>query len=216
MKFSMKNCWLILIALFAVTPFASAQSLKEVFSSSETPLFYLGVDFTQARLINDATASAMDIRDRHYPAINDLIVNEPKKFDLQGAFHKTKIEHDLGLVAKRNAKINTETILSTNSADYSRLKEDDIVKLVKGFDFDGKKGTAVLFIVEGMSKAQKGASIWVAFIDMGAKKLLFTERMEGKAGMAFGFRNYWANPVNDVLKTIEKKKYKEWQQKFAG
>jgi hypothetical protein len=123
MKFSMKNCWLILISLFSVIQSASAQSLKEVFSSSETPLFYLGVDFTQARLINDATASAMDIRDRHYPAINDLIVNEPKKFDLQGAFHKTKIEHDMSLVAKRNAKINTETILSTNSADYNRLKK---------------------------------------------------------------------------------------------
>ncbi|MEP7107083.1 MAG: hypothetical protein ABI760_03860 [Ferruginibacter sp.] len=192
-----------------------AQSLKDVFNSSETPVFYIGVDFTLARVI-DAPENASDIRDRHYPGINYLVVNEPKKYDLAGAFHKSSIDHDLSLVDKRNAKINTEEIKTNNSADYSRLKEDDINKLVKGFDFSGKKGVGVLFIVEGMSKAKKGAAIWVTFIDMGAKKVLMTERMEGKTGMAFGFRNFWANPIRDVLDDIEKKKYNEWKSKYGS
>ena len=130
MKFSLKNCWLFVVVFFGINLSAGAQTLKEVLNSSETPLFYLGVDFTQARLIDDATADVVAIRDRHYSAINDLVVNEPKKFDMTGAFHKTTIDHDLGLVAKRNAKINTEEIVSTNSADYNRLKEEDITKLV--------------------------------------------------------------------------------------
>ena len=192
-----------------------AQTLKEVFNSSETPLFYLGVDFTLARLI-DAPEVASDIRDRHYPAINDLIVNESKKYDLAAAFHKSNIDHDLGLVAKRNAKINTEEIKSTNSADYNRLKEEDITKLVKGFDFEGKKGVGLLLVVDGMSKGKKGEGIWVTLIDMTAKKVLMTERMEGKTGMAFGFRNYWATPIRAVIDDIEKKKYKEWKSKYGG
>lgn len=192
-----------------------AQSLKEVFNSPETPVFYLGVDFTLARLI-DAPEVASDIRDRQYPAINDLIVNESKKYDLAGAFHKSNIEHDLGLVAKRNAKINTEEIKSTNSADYNRLKEEDITKLVKGFDFEGKKGVGLLLVIDGMSKGKKGEGIWVTLIDMAAKKVLMTERMEGKTGMAFGFRNYWATPIRDVINDIEKKKYKEWKSKYGG
>ena len=216
MKFSLKNYWLIVIVFFGINQSAGAQTLKEILNSSETPLLYLGIDFTQARLIDDATADVAAIRDRHYPAINDLVVNEPKKFDLAGAFHKTTIEHDLGLVAKRNAKINTEEIVSTNSADYNRLKEEDITKLVKGFDFAGKKGAGLLFIVEGMSKGKKGASIWVTLIDMATKKVLMTERMEGKTGMSIGFRNYWANPMNDLIKSIEKKKFKEWQTKYGG
>lgn len=215
MKHLIRNCWLIMLVL-GITQFAGAQSLKDIFSSSEKPLLYLGVDYTLARVIDDVAVKGADIRDRHYPAINDLIVNEPKKFDLQGAFHKTSMDHDLSLVAKRNAKINTEEIASSNSADYSRLKEADIIKLVKGFDFADKKGTGLLFIVEGMSKANKGASIWVTIVDMGAKKVLMTERIEGKTGMSIGFRNYWANPINDVIKTIEKKKYKEWQTKYGG
>lgn len=216
MKQLIKNLRLIAIIFFGITQSANSQTLKEVLNSSETPLFYLGIDYTQARLIDDAGADVVAIRDRHYAAINDLVVNEPKKFDLAGAFHKSNIDHDLGLVTKRNAKINTEEITSTNSADYSRLKEDDIVKLVKGFDFAGKKGAGLLFIVEGMSKGKKGASVWVTLIDMATKKVLMTERVEGKTGMSIGFRNYWANPINDVIKTIEKKKYKEWQAKYGG
>lgn len=192
-----------------------AQSLKDVFNSSETPVFYLGVDYTLARII-DATELASDMRDRHFPAINDLIVNEPKKYDLAAAFHKSSIEHDLSFVAKRNAKINTEEIKSTNSADYNRLKEDDIKKLVKGFDFGGKKGIGLLLVVDGMSKAKKGAGVWVTLIDMGAKKVLMTELVEGKTGIGFGFRNYWANPLRDVIDDIEKSKYKEWKAKYGS
>jgi hypothetical protein len=192
-----------------------AQTAKDVFSSSETPVYYLGVDFTLAKLI-DAPESAIDVRDRNYPAINDLIVNEPKKYDLASAFHKGSIDHDLSLVAKRNAKINAEEIKSTNTADFNRLKEEDIKKLVQNWDFSGKKGVGLLIVMEGMSKARKAASMWVTLVDMASKKVLMTERMEGKTGMAFGFRNFWANPIKDVIEDIEKKKYNAWKSKYGS
>ena len=216
MKRNNKLNWLFaFFMLSGALQTTSAQTLKDVFNSSETPLFYLGTDFTLAKLI-DAPEVASDIRDRQYPAINDLIVNEPKKYDLAGAFHKTNIDHDLSMMAKHNMKINTEEIKSTNSADYNRLQESDIKKLVSSFDYGGKKGVGLMFVVEGMSKAKKGAAIWVTPVDMGSKKLLMTERMEGKTGMAFGFRNFWANPIRDVIDDIEKKKYKEWKAKYGG
>ncbi len=202
------------LLLFNMAQPVGAQSLKDVFSSSETPVFYLGADFTLARLI-DIPENATDIRDRNYPAINDVIVNEPKKYDLAGAFHKSNIDHDLSLVAKRNAKINTEEMKSTATSDYDRLKEDDINKLVKGFDFGGKKGIGLLFVVDGMSKARKSAGIWVTLIDMGAKKMLMTERMQGEPG-GFGFRNYWAGSFRKVIEEIEKRKYKDWKAKYGG
>jgi hypothetical protein len=66
-----------------------------------------------------------------------------------------------------------------------------------------------------MSKSDKGAAMWVTLIDMKAKKVLMTERLEGKTSMGFGFRNYWAIPVHSVLEEIEKKKYKEWKAKYG-
>jgi hypothetical protein len=193
----------------------TAQSAKDVFASSETPVYYLGVDFTLAKLI-DAPESAIEVRDRYYPAINDLIVYESKKYDIASAFHKTGVDHDLSLVAKRNAKINAEEIKSGNSADFNRLKESDISQLVQGWDFAGKKGVGLLLVMESMSKARKAASMWVTLVDMGTKKVLMTERMEGKTGMAFGFRNFWANPIKDVIEEIEKKKYSTWKSKYGG
>ncbi|MEO6718793.1 MAG: hypothetical protein ABIN67_00465 [Ferruginibacter sp.] len=216
MKRTNKLSWLMAFLFFCgAMQTSSAQTAKDVFNSSETPVFYLGVDFTLAKLI-DAPEMALDVRDRHYPAINYLIVNEPKKYDLAAAFHKSNIDHDLAMVDKRNAKINAEDIKSTNSADYNRLTEADITKLVKSWDFASKKGVGLMIVVEGMSKARKGASMWVTLVDMGSKKVLMTERMEGKTSIGFGFRNYWSNPIKDVIGDIEKKKYNDWKSKYGS
>jgi hypothetical protein len=217
MKRMLKANWLILVLFFCGSiQSLSAQTLKDVFTSSETAILYLGIDFTQARLMGDASTTGIDMRDKYFPGINDIVVNEPKRYDLAKAFNKTIINNDLGIVLKRNKKINAEDILSTNSSDYSRLTEEDINKLVKGIDFEKKKGLGLLFIMEGMSKMAKGASIWVTFIDMGTKKVLMTERIESKSNGGFSIRNYWANTIFNLIETIEKKKYKEWKGKYGN
>lgn len=211
-----KRLTFVTALLLAVVFNGYAQTLKDVFTNSETQVFYLGIDFTKARLIDDAAANEIDIRDRQFAGINDLIVNEPKKFDLKGALHKSVVDHDLSYVAKRNSKVNAEEIKSTSTADFRRLKEADITTLVKGFDFGGKSGIGLLFVTEGLSKAEKAASVWVTFIDMKTKKVLMTERMEAKVAMAFGFRNYWGSAFNNLIESIEKKKYKEWKSKYGA
>jgi len=196
---------------------AGAQNLKEIFSNSEAGLFYFGIDFTQARLIDDADADVDAIRDRHLTGINEIIVNEPKKYDLEGAFHKSVIDHDLSFVNDRNESINTEAFLSTSTSDFHRLKEADIQKLVSGFK-TGKmdKGVGLLFIVEGMSKSKKAMATWVTLFDIKTKKVLMTERMEGKIGMGFMWKNVWAGGIKSIIDDIDKKKYKEWKSKYAG
>ncbi|HMK25560.1 MAG TPA: hypothetical protein VK483_05965 [Chitinophagaceae bacterium] len=218
MKRILKINWLILISIFfSNIQSATAQTLKDIFTSSETPILYLGIDYTQARLIGGTDGTGIQVRDL-YPAINNVVVNEPKKYDLQGAFHKSSINNSLGIVTKRNKEINGEDIISTESSDYNRLKEEDINKLVKGIDFEKKKGIGLLFIVEAMKKGEKGgtSSIWVTFVDMGANKVLMTERMDGITGGGFGFRNFWASTIFNVIETIDKKKYKEWKKQYGN
>ncbi|MFT3826156.1 MAG: hypothetical protein QM731_19695 [Chitinophagaceae bacterium] len=192
-----------------------AQTLKDVFSSSESPLFYYGVDFTKAKLIDDAAANPQDIKERQFAGINDVVVNEPKKYDLAAAFQKSSIDHDLGPIHKKNETVNPEDIKSTTSADYNRFKASDIEGVIKGLETGDKKGVGLVFVVEAMSKTQKAASIWVTLFDIKTKKVLLTERMEGTAG-GFGFRNYWAASIKDVMSDIEKKKFKEWKAKYGG
>jgi len=211
-----RSLLLLAVSFFAFNSISVAQTIKDVFADSQTPILYLGIDFTQAKLIDDATANTHDIKERLYAAINDVVISEPKKYDLNGAFHKSNIDHDLGPVGKRNATINPDNILSTNTSDYHRLTEKDISSAVSSYDFADKKGVGLLFVMEAMSKSGKGAAMWVTLVDMKTKKVLMTERMEGKTGMSFGFRNFWVTPVKAVIDEIDKKKYKEWKSKYAS
>jgi len=206
----------LFVVFFVAMLQGNAQTLKDVFSNSETSIFYLGIDFTKAKLIDDATANVNDIRDRQYDGINDVVVNEPKKYDLKSAFHRNSMDHDLGLAAKRNEKANAEEIKSTSSSDFHRFKEDDIKSIIGTWDFGGKKGIGLIFVMEAMSKSEKAAAMWVTLVDMSSKKVLMTERMEGKASMSFGFRNYWATTIKSVIDRIEKKAYDEWKSKYGN
>ncbi|HVM88387.1 MAG TPA: hypothetical protein VMT76_09370 [Puia sp.] len=204
---------LLLFSFFVLTVTTSAQTLKDVFTNSASQVLYLGIDFTKFKVIDEPTANATDIRERQYAGINDLIINEAKKYDLKSAFQRNEMDHDISFVAERNSKANIADIVSTNTADYHRLKDSDIESLVKGFSFGGKKGIGLLFVAEAMSKSEKSIAVWVTLIDMGSRKILMTERLEGKLA-GFGFRNYVGGGIKSVIDQIEKKKYKEWKGKF--
>ncbi len=209
---------LFICCSFQILP---AQTIKDVFTSKETSVLYLGIDFTLTRLIRETFVDGIEMRDRYFPGINDLVINEPSKFDLQKAFKKNKINNNLSIVTKRNKKVNAGDIISKDTSDFKRLKEEDINKLVSEIDFEQKKGIGLLFIVEGMEKGEKKgddsyASVWVTFVDMGANKVLMTERTIGITSGGFSFRNYWANSIYELIDYIHKKKYKKWKKKYGG
>ena len=218
MKQKKKFNWLIALLLMSgISTQSFSQSLKEFFNNSEMQLTYLGIDFTKARLINVPDANSFDIRNRLYGSINDLVVNEPKKFDIAGAFHKSNVSSNLTAVRAKNDKINAEEIVSSNTDDFYRLKEADIAAVVKALNIDKKSGIGLLFVMEGMKKMDKKgvASIWVVLVDMQSKKQLMAERFETKA-TGIGFRNYWASTIKETLEEIEKKKYKEWKNTLGS
>ena len=219
MKRTQKLTWLFAFVLFFGSSTQSfSQNLGEFFSSSETPTVYLGIDFTKARLINSPSANPMDIKNRIYRSINDVVVNEPKKFDFIGAFHKTTVSTDLTAVHAKNEKLNAEEIVSSKSEDFNRLKESDMTSIAKGLNISGKKGVGILFVFEAMKNVEKSddyASVWTVLLDLQTKKVLLTERFEVKA-KGFGFRNVWASAIKAALDEIEKKKYKEWKEKSGS
>jgi len=207
----LKGLLIVSISLFSIA--VSAQSLSDVLNNKETPIYYFGIDFTKAVLIGDDKANGKDIIERQLAGINELMVNEPKKYDIAGAFRKSEINSDLSFVAKRNEKINESKFISSSSEDYNHLTEADITPLIKGFNVGNKTGTGLLFVVDAMSKPKKAVSVWVTLFDTKSKKILLTERVEGAVGMGFSFRNYWATGFKKVIDQIASKKYKEWSTK---
>ncbi|MBO9727698.1 MAG: hypothetical protein J7623_03560 [Chitinophaga sp.] len=204
---------LMVLSMFATE--AHAQKLKNFLENKDSSFTYLGADFTQARLIGDAAAKTDAIVSHDLTAINQAIVNEQKKYDIPGAFHRDKYNTSITVVNKRNEAINPETLKSDESADFERLKAEDITKLVKGYDLSGKHGIGFLIVVEALNKTAKSAAMWITLIDMDRKNVLMTERYVGKANkISFGWRNYWMATFKDVLDDVNDD-YSKLKTKYA-
>lgn len=204
MHMALRHAFLVL-ALFAAGETAAQSAKTADISNKDVPAVWLGLDFTEARLIGDIGANENDIKDRIVNDINQLIVNEAKKYDVDGALKKSGVQADLSFTYEMNKKMDEKKLKSSNDADFTRLNKEMIEKMVARYDFGNKKGLGVLFIVEAMSKSKEKASMWVTWIDLSSKKVLQTERREGKPG-GFGFRNYWARSAYEVMNDMKKGK----------
>jgi hypothetical protein len=214
---TLKKCSLTIFAFVLVCLSAEnsrAQTLREFFTDESTPLTYLGVDFSAAKIEGEA-ATANEIVNKFEP-INSVIITEPKKYDVAGSFKRSSVVNYLDAVNKVNAGVNPGSIKINAVTDLEKgLVPADIDKHVKKYDLAGKKGIGLVFIMDGMSKTNKEAYVYATLIDMTSKKVLLTERFTGKA-QGFGFRNYWAYTIFKVLNSIEHGRYKEWKNKAAA
>lgn len=195
------------------------QTVKEFFNSTETPLTYLGIDYYKARLINDpGLNNTSDIKNLLFNSMNQVVVAEPKNYNITGAFNRSNnVSNDLDAVTERNEKTNADNITSNDPADFSRLTENDIAAEAKALNLKGKSGVGLVFIMEGMKKEEKKSygSVWVVLMDMKTKKVLLAERLEQEAA-GFGFRNFWVSVIKKSIIEINKKKYKDWKEKYGG
>lgn len=190
-----------------------AQTLKEFFANTSTPLTYLGVDFSQAKIQGEA-ATPTEIKEKFEP-INSVIITEAKKYDVTGSFKRsTAVTNYTDAVNKVNEDANVTQMKTDNVSDLGKLTPEDISKHVKAYNLSGKSGIGLVFIVDGMSKTNKEATMYATLINMSTKKVLLTEKLTGKA-QGFGFRNYWAYTIYKVLHTIDTGKYKDWANTAA-
>ena len=210
MKRAVTIIWLVTIAFIGLSRQVYSQTAKEIFNSPEVPVTYLGIDFSQARLIGDGAAIAADFKEKHFPGINQVVINEPKKYDIAKALKRSTITNDISVTESINAKIEADKITASGGTEDSRLDAAAISNIVNAYDLSGKTGIGLVFIVENLNKPAAKGSMYVTFIDMVSRKVLFTERMTGKAG-GFGNKNYWAKTILGVIEQIEKSKYKEWK-----
>lgn len=135
----LRNMIMVALVLFCQT--LSAQTLKDFFNSPDVSLTYLGIDFTRAKVLNEITVNAGDIKDRQYPGMNNVVVSEKeaKKWDMAKFFSRNQaVANDISEVTEKNAKIDEDKIME-NSADELRLNKSSIESIVKGYSFFWQK-----------------------------------------------------------------------------
>lgn len=206
-----KTVFFVAALLFSVSVFA--QSKADVFDENKS-ITWLGIDFSQLKFIGDATQwkdageiTNSQMRDKYFPGWNELFIKEKDRYKIADAIRRTEVDYAIDITEKANNSLKGNFFESDGNL-YHTMDEKKVADLVKKYDFKGRSGIGMMFFAEGMSKGRESASIWVTFVDMKSKTVLFTKQMEGKAG-GFGFRNYWAKSFLNVLKSI-KEDWRSW------
>lgn len=199
-----KLSFFFMAVMIAATAFAQSGKLNK----SQT-LTWLGIDYSQLRFIGDASQygsageiSNDNLRNKYFQAWNDLVIQEPNKYDVGKATGFGHIETATDVAEAINGKNTSANYFSDNSNDFGRLTANDISGMVKKYDYKGNKGTGLIFVVDGMDKIRKAASVWVVFVDMDNKSVLSTKHYVSSAG-GFGFRNYWASAISKTMKDMK-------------
>jgi len=205
-----QHSFLLLTISFGLALPLAAQSKTDFLNSKDKKATWLGIDYSELRIFGDSEADANKIKDDYLGAINDLVINEPDKYFVAKAFQVAKLEFDLTEITKINKMINPDSLIVLKSSNLQRLTSEMVQAKVSAYDLAGKSGYGILFMVDEFNKSKPQASMYVVVIDMGSKKVLIAKRLAGEAA-GFGFRNYWARPVYEVLKTVQKPEYDKWK-----
>ena len=202
---------LLIVLFFLTTTQLFAQNTMSSLFSGNAKLTFLGLDFTQAKYVGRiGFTDPSAIKNQHMVSWNNLIEAEPKKFSLQKAFklkddqYASKVED----MVKLNKSANVEDNITD---DAYVITEDQVKKSVSKYSLSEKDGIGLVYVIESLSKTDEKLYAWVTFIDLSTKKVIYTEKVEGKAG-GFGFRNYWAGGVFKINDAIDSKLYKKWSK----
>lgn len=207
---SIFNRLFILLLGIAFSQVVFSQLTFKDYFNEQTPLTWLGVDFTEAKISGHTDFEVKDLKDRHFTSINELILNEPKKYDLSKFFHRPDVKTDISTVETHNDKIDANKLKSSGGDDENHLSPAAVEKLVKGYSYSGKKGIGAMVVVESMNKTREHGTAYLVFLDLSNSKVLYSEKFTEKGG-GFGLRNYWAKLVYNVLDNADDK-YNTWKK----
>lgn len=204
-----------LFILMLIAPSLVAQTTSRDVFDPNTKVTWLGLDFTEAKFLGDREryGSESDMR-KLLEAWNNFFIVEADKYNIAACIERTKVEKEISVTGDHNGELDVLAMYSDSEKDYLHLSRERVSEIVSSYDFKGLSGIGLMFNIESFSKIHVEGSMWVTFIDLGSKEVLFTERMFAPPG-GFGVKNYWAGSINNVMGKIKKTEFKMWKMKYG-
>jgi hypothetical protein len=209
---------LLTLVLLSITVFfnASSQSRQDIFNRTGPEIVWLGLDFTQIKLIGPLGTVDKDEIVPLFDDINRVVITERSKYNFEAALRKDKVPFNLEIVTRLNSGIRPEEVIVYNSSnENSNLNEESVSVLVKQYNVPGKEGIGLVFFMESFDKYRETGTMWVTFFSLSDRNVLFTERMSGPAG-GISFRNHWARTIFEVIDQIRNSKFAEWRFRYVN
>lgn len=178
-----------------------AQDEQRVAEAAE--ITWYGLDLTKVKVVGEVKPGK-EIVDTYFIGWNNVVANEREKYNISSTFRKDQVHYEIGMIGKMNQQRDPSTVVTQ---ERHEITEDELASHIKSYETTGS-GVGLVFVVENFDKHNEEGTMWVTFFDKESKRILLARKMSGKAG-GFGFRNYWARTVYNVLGQ-SKKEYKRW------
>ena len=208
----MKKFILLLLTFYCLKSL-KAQTVDSIFTTDH--LYYYGLDFSNARFTGfEDETSPEDVKESLFKAWNQVILEQPDKFNLRRVFRKKVVYKDITAVEKKNKAVDPSKMFVDKKVEHL-LTPEAIEQMVQSYDDTiHKEGIGLVFIIEYFSKPGHKGSLYVTFFDNASRKVLLSKHML-KAPSGFGLRNYWISTVYKTLEEIEDSEYNRWKSQAS-
>jgi hypothetical protein len=214
-KILIKSVLLSGVILFSLNSLVFSQSVEDIFRRNGETIVWLGIDFTQVKLVGPLGTVDKEELIPLFEDMNRVIISERAKYNLETALRKDEVPYDLEVVTKLNSTIEPGKIISYSSSDEDgRLSEEAISVLIKQYKVAKPEGIGLVFFMETIDKTREKGTMWVTFFSLKDRNILLTEKISGTAG-GIGFRNHWATTVYNVINKIRDTKFAEWRYRYV-
>lgn len=176
-------------------------------------MVWFGLDFSKAVFVGSSGfTNPIEIKNKFFPAWNDVIIIEKEKFNLEKFFRKTDVTYDLSTIEERNKMPDPDKMVTYNN---NELKESDISAIISEYKTNEKEGLGLVLIVENFNKLENKAYVFVTFFDIPTKKVLLTKRLTGKP-VGIALRNYWTGAIYNIFKQIDNSRFTDWKKQYCN
>jgi hypothetical protein len=196
------------ISLIAISMSGSqAQTPTDVLAHGSSVTFF-GVDFSKCKGVM-LGATAEEMRDKYFPAINNLLIVEVDKYNVKKALFKSEVISDPREVNRLNMTIDIQKFSVYSISEIPPLDSNTIAKVVHSYNLKDNKGIGLVFVAESLDKTKEIGTYYLVYFSMPEGKVILSEKVHGSPG-GFGVRNFWARTISNILqpelqKNLEKK-----------
>jgi len=193
------SSFILAICLFALP---AAAQLPAAVTDPDIPITWLGLDFEEALIIGDASLDMPSFTGIYARKINDIIENQPKRYDLEKYLKKKTVHYETDMLNESNAIIFTDNFVPS-APNLQSFTMEEIADLVADYSLKDDTGVGVALIVRAMDRTKRRLRANLTYIDMESKTVLYTREFTVSAG-GTEWAAYWANAVRRVLMEMQK------------
>ena len=185
----MKKLLATLLSLFFSIEFIVAQDLKQVLLDPYYPIDFIGLDFSEVKLIGSISSyePAYEVKRRFFPEWNDMFYSQPEKFDVGTFLRKHRVHYSTENMISVNDKVYANELISSRpTKEFTRKK---LQEMVNNYNFEFTNEVAMVFIINSLDKPRRQTKLNVVFFNTNSKNILLSILLVTEPGGS-GFRNY--------------------------